>query len=276
MISFIKKNKSNKIKYASALERSSAYLIDSFILLFIRSVAITSIYMVFFNKKIVEILNQYRLIFEKGDYTRTSPEVMEFMKSSGAISYSLSLIFISVLIFITIGCFYYTLMNMSSWKTTIGGKLTGFYTVTNKNEKISLHRGFVRYFLSILPWFLACFLTIKIFALFISGQNIEIVTQESHNILVFTGILYVTWYDLVLFNSKKKTVYDLICGTVVIKGKADGGLPKWSRAGNKGIFTLPKKILAEFRKLKKESRDKSKIEDKNIKSINKKANKKAK
>lgn len=251
------KSQKNITKYAGAFERGFAYLLDFTILLIIRSTAVVSVYMIFFKDKIMKILNQYSLIFGEGDYTRNSPEVMEFIKTSGIIPYSLTLLFVSVFIFLMIGCLYYTLMNISSWKTTLGGRLMSFYTVTDDLETVSLYRGFSRYFLSIIPWFLVCSLAIKTFALFLSGQDITTVTRGSHDFLVFTGLLYITWYDFILFNKKRKTVYDLLCKTVVIKGETNSNWPKWEIQKGKDMFALPKKILAEFKELKNKSKQKS-------------------
>lgn len=253
-------NNEDDFEYTGLTKRVLGYAIDFALLLPIRAVAISTLYASLMRDRIVEIHKKYTYMFSEAGLANDAPEVQEFITQSGIIEYLTSFIFLAALLYVTIGCFYFNAMHRSSWQTTIGGRIFGFKTVTQDDEKIGIFRGYMRYFVSIVPWFLACSFVIKMMLAQFTAQDMTVLAESSKDYLVFLVILMITWYDLALFNRKNLTVYDLLFKTAVVNGREEKGFPKWNMPGlGKGsIFSLAKSMLTEAKKAKAERQKDSK------------------
>ncbi len=212
--SFIKV--SEEEKYASSFRRSSAAMIDMWIVLFLRIIVMQVLGRLWINQEIINFMEEFSQRFGT-ETPKNVPEHIDFIIHHRIFVYAL--IFYAIVILV--GTFYHAYLNSSNWQATIGKRLMKIVIVKENDVKISFKLGFAHYFLSILPFaFILYLLSYQV-------QNhlnfYQAITASELN--VFLGLAFIIWVQIHLFTKKKTTAYDMICKTVLINGKTDKKFP---------------------------------------------------
>jgi uncharacterized RDD family membrane protein YckC len=132
------------------------------------------------------------------------------------------LLFIAAVLIV--GALYYAILNSSAWQSTIGNRVMKIIMVKEGGEKITFGLALWHYVLSILPFVFIVYL--------ISFQQanqltfFQAVTASYFNIMF--GVLFVVWVQIQTITKKKTTAYDMICQTLLVKGKTAAKFP-WSK-----------------------------------------------
>jgi uncharacterized RDD family membrane protein YckC len=215
---FLKKEDINQ-KYASSFRRTTAAMIDIWIVLFLRVLIMQALVTLWLNSAIINFMKDFSDNFGT-ETIKNTPQHLEFVTHHRIFFYSL--IFYGIIVLV--GTFYHALLNSSSWQGTIGKRLMKILMVEESDQKISFKKALAHYFLSVLPF---------IFVLYLVSYKVlhninfyQTVTASELN--VFFGIVFVIWMQAHLFTKKKTTAYDIICKTTLIDGKTSAKFP-WTK-----------------------------------------------
>lgn len=214
------KNPYKDNKYASSFKRGNASMIDVLVVLFLRIIVIQLLGKLWLNGAIINFIKEFYDRFGT-ETPKNNPEHINFIIHNRIFFYGIAF----YLIIILIGAFYHALLNSSTWQATIGKRLMGIVIVKEADEsRISLLRGLSHYFLSVLPFVFIFYLVSY------QAQNHLTFYQTivASEINVFFGITFMLWVQIHLFTKKKNTAYDMICQTVLIKGRTATKFP-WSK-----------------------------------------------
>lgn len=209
--------------YASSFSRGTAAMIDMWLVLLLRIVAMQFLGLIWFNKLINDFMTEFQNHFGTETIKNTQSHI-DFVVHHRVFLYSL--IFYAIVILL--GALYHALLNSSSWQATIGKRLMGIMIIAKEGEqRISFNRGLSHYFLSILPF--AFIFYLLAYQMRHKLNFFQTVTASETN--VFLGIIFVFWAQIHLFTKDKTTAFDFICRTVLVNGKSAAKWP-WSKSNS--------------------------------------------
>lgn len=214
--------KKEETKYAGSSRRSSAAMIDMWIVLTLRVIVMQILGTLWLNYEIVKFMDAFKEKFGT-ESVKNTREHIDFVLQSPIFYYSLFFYFIILMI----GAFYHAYLNSSAWKATIGKRLLKIVMVKENEQPLSMKRAFGHYFLSILPF--AYIFYLVNYQLRHELTFYQTVTASETNL--FFGIVFVLWVQIHLFTKRKTTAYDLICNTVQLNGRTGAKFP-WSKNEN--------------------------------------------
>ncbi|MBM3579753.1 MAG: RDD family protein [Alphaproteobacteria bacterium] len=210
--------KAKETYYASSLRRSTAAMLDVWIVLVLRMIVAQIVGMLWMNEQLHNFLLQFRTEFGTDEFKNT-PEHLNFFIHHPLFYYML--IFYALIIMV--GGAYHAYLNSSVWCGTVGKRIMKIVLIKENGVQISFGRGLLHYFLSVLPFAFLFYLVT--YQLRYKLNLYQALTASDINIAL--SILFVLWAQIHLFTKKKVTVYDLICRTVTANGKTSTKWP-WS------------------------------------------------
>lgn len=214
---FVKK--SEDLRYATSFRRSTAAMIDMWIVLILRIIVMQVLGSLWLNGAITDFIQEFYAYFGT-ETVKNTPEHIAFVVNHRIFAYAL--IFYSIVILV--GAFYHAYLNSSAWKGSVGKRLMKMMIVREPDTKIRFRSGLAHYFLSILPFFYIFF--ILSFQMRHDLTFFEAITySETH---VFIGLIFIIWVQIHIFTKRKTTAYDLICKTIFINGKTMAKFP-WTK-----------------------------------------------
>ncbi len=211
--------KPSEEKYAGSFRRSTASLIDIWIVMFLRAATMHLLGKFWLEAKFLTLKQDFITNFGT-DTPKNTPEHINFIMNSDAFF----CLVISILIVILVGAIYHAYFNSSAWNATIGKRIMKIMILKESGLKISFLRAISHYFLSILPFIFITYLLSFKAQNQISFYN-AIAASELN---VFLTLLFIIWMQIHLFTKKKTTVYDMICNTVLVGGRSSSKFP-WSK-----------------------------------------------
>jgi uncharacterized RDD family membrane protein YckC len=214
-----KLTKTHDIKYVGSFRRSTASLIDIWIVIFLRATTMHLFGKFWLEEKFIKLKQDFVTNFGT-DTPKNTPEHINFIINSDAF---LCLV-ISIMIVILVGALYHAYFNASAWNATIGKRIMKIMVLKESGLKISFLRAISHYFLSILPFiFIAYLLSFKAHN---QVSFYSAITASELN--VFLTLLFIIWMQIHLFTKKKTTIYDMICNTVLVRGRTATRFP-WGK-----------------------------------------------
>lgn len=212
-------------KYVGSFRRSTASLIDIWIVIFLRAATMHLLGKFWLESKFIALKQNFVTTFGT-DTPKNTPEHVNFIINSDAFL----CLAISILIVILVGALYHAYFNSSSWNATIGKRIMKVMILKESGLKLSFLRAASHYFLSILPFvFITYLLSFK-------AHNqisfFKAITASELNL--FLTLLFIIWMQIHLFTKKKTTIYDMICNTVLVRGRATSKLP-WGKIESKNL-----------------------------------------
>lgn len=193
----------SSVSNASAFSKVVAWIID-FIIVAIPRVLV----MVFANifvegykqEFLQDVIDKYTSFFIFS--TLSSREQVAFFFET---KYGISIAVLFIVLWL-IAIFYNVLMLTSSWGCTYGQRLAMIKVVKSSNHRrLGLFDSIVRTIFSYFPWFLP-FVLIGMWDIFLPASILSL-------------ILLAFWYDISLFLNTRRSIHDILSGTVVINHK---------------------------------------------------------
>ena len=209
-----------KLSYATSSRRSAAVTIDLIIVTILRLIVAQIIGSVFIESMIVKFMQDFKLQFGT-EIVKRDVEHVNFILHHPTF-YAVIAFYILILL---IGAVYHSYLNSSSWQATIGKRVMKIMMVKENGLAVSFKRALLHYSLSILPFVYALY--ISAYAMQHQISFFEAITNNGVNLIL--GVMAAAWLQIQVISKRKTTAYDLICRTVLIKGKTDSGkpLPSW-------------------------------------------------
>lgn len=207
---------SNNEKYATSFKRSTAAMIDIWVTLFLRAVAMQIMGSLWLKHEIIAFQAEF---FQKfgTETVKNTHEHIDFVVHHKIFLYSI--LFYGIVLLI--GAFYHAYFNSSSWSATLGKRIMKIMVVDNDGQKISLLKGLSHYLLSVLPFVYIAYLLS--YQMRHSLSFYDAILASSTNVLF--GIMFVLWVQIHFFTKRKTTAYDLICDTILVNGRSSAKLP---------------------------------------------------
>lgn len=215
---FLKKD-SEQEKYASSFRRSTAAIIDIWIVLFLRVIIIQTLGTLWLNQEILNFMEKFHEKFGS-ETIKNTREHIDFIINNRIFFYAL--IFYAIVIFV--GAIYHAFLNSSAWQATIGKRFMKIMIVREPDYKLTFGRAMWHYFLSVLPF--AFIFYLMSYQLKNNLNFYQAITSSEIN--VFLGFAFLIWIQIHLFTKQKTTAYDLICNTLLINGKTAAKWP-WNK-----------------------------------------------
>ena len=206
-------------RYATSFKRSTATMIDIWVVLFLRMIAMQIMATLWLNNAILEFMAEFNQRFGT-ETVKNTPEHINFVIHHRVFVYGI--IFYTIVILI--GAIYHALLNSSEWKGTLGKRIMKIIMVKEDESQISFKTGLAHYFLSVLPFAFVIYLVS--YQVRHEVNFFKALTASEGN--VFFGIIFVIWVQAHLFTKKRTTAYDLICKTVFINGRTASKFP-WKK-----------------------------------------------
>lgn len=209
----------NNTTYIGPFKRGFASLIDVILVLLLRSFTAQILGLLYINNAWIDFNTRFSEHFGT-DIVKNTKEHAEFIVND-----KIFMIMLSFMAFIIIiGALYYAILNSSAWQTTIGNRVMNIIMTKENGSKITFGLALWHYILSILPFVFIVYL--------VSYQQahqitfFQAVTASYFNLLF--GVLFVAWVQIQAITKKKTTAYDMICQTLLVKGKTAAKFP-WSK-----------------------------------------------
>jgi uncharacterized RDD family membrane protein YckC len=215
---FNKSGKEENLKYATTARRGTAVMIDIWIVLFLRIFTMQLMGSLWLNAQLVSFLTEFSATFGTQEIKAT-PEHINFLTNHSIFWQALLFYFI-----IMVGATYHAYLNSSKWQATIGKRIMKIMVTTKLDLPITIKRGFLHYFLSVMP-----FVYISYVMTYMMRHDItmsEAILGSPTNLIL--GVIFVAWIQIQAFSPRKTTAYDLICNINFINGKTGYKLP-WSK-----------------------------------------------
>jgi uncharacterized RDD family membrane protein YckC len=212
-------NIDNSVQYVSSSKRTSAIMIDVFIIAILRIFTAQILGMLWVNNALEKLVKDFNEHFGT-EIIKNNPEHLEFIVNHPSFVQILILYFIILMV----GLLYHSLLNASAWQATIGKRLMNARIVQDDYKKISGLTAVSHYILSVLP----ILYMIYIFGLMINNHLTLFHAITYSEINIFLGFLAILWIQIHSFTKRKTTVYDLVCKVVYIEGRTSAKYP-WSK-----------------------------------------------
>jgi uncharacterized RDD family membrane protein YckC len=200
----------NKLYPVSLTKRVIAFLIDSFIVNFTRSILIQILILFWLQKYIANFAKGFEFVF--GANVKSSDI------SSVHISYlTQSQLFprflISFGIIISIGFIYNLILLSTKWSATIGQKIVGIFAVSKNEKSMKWYQIIARSFWVIFP--LNAILFLVIYQIVRHINNATLLSPKVFMLIIGIGLL--VWYDMFFFTKDKLFMHDFLSATKIVQ-----------------------------------------------------------
>jgi uncharacterized RDD family membrane protein YckC len=190
---------------ATVQTRLVAFLIDTLLVNFVKSIYVYRIANVFLKNKMLAFLLAMKQDLKIEQFNELTPEQLSYFVSSPFFTdvsiFVFSVFFLSML---------YNIVCFCLKGATIGQRIMKMHLVSFAGNPPKIYQFFLRTFAIFLPWLMIFIVALQSFLAQYQLSNITIGSIQ------ITLLIYITWYDLVFFTKKKATMHDLISKTMLV------------------------------------------------------------
>jgi uncharacterized RDD family membrane protein YckC len=123
-----------------------------------------------------------------------------------------------------VGLLYYSILNSSSWRATVGKRILGIAVAKNNGETLTFLQSMGHYLLSLVPWLFIVYILI-----YQVQERVTLYEAISGNMINVTlGLVAIAWVQVQIFNKKKNTIQDMLIDCSLVKEKGAKGFPRLS------------------------------------------------
>lgn len=227
----------DQIAPARIKKRIFAFIIDIFIVYFLRFFYIHLALQFWLMRYVMDFLHKYEQLFGKVDFNRiTNVEIDFFSKSD---------LFIQIKWFVVglfiIPIFYNMVLFFTKWSATIGQKLVNIRVVSKNGSEMKFYQIIARSIALMIPWLFSFFVVLNQYLVIHKIGN-----PLNNTSLIIFMMIFLSWYDLAVLTKNKLVFHDYITRTRVVEDNVanfDGKSSIFKR-----LFVI--NFVEEFRKFK--------------------------
>jgi len=257
-----------KLSPVNFSRRATAFIIDLFIISFIRSICIQVLVLYWLSKYIIDFANGFKFVFgqnvKPSDFS--SVHFRYFTQSELFPKFLIFFIFI-----ISIGFIYNLIMLFTKWSATIGQKIVGIFAISRKEKPMKWYHILARSFFAVLPLNAILFLFIYQFL----GETGVVKALAPQTFIIIVGVGLLIWYDIFFFTQDKLLMHDVLSSTKIVQKD------EFSKGFFEKLFDIMdrltpdlKKLLSKIGEILKDNKKEKKIQRTKVSKTNKKKRKK--